>query len=53
MMNTNSKLLALELEAKSESKTADEGLEVSITVFVPLNASHEIKTSQRANNLAP
>jgi hypothetical protein len=53
MMDTTSKPLALELEARSATKTADEGLEVSITVFVPRNASLEIKTSQRASDPVP
>lgn len=52
-MDTKSKPLALEIEAKSGTETVDEGLEVSITVFVPLDASLEIKTSQRKNDAAP
>jgi hypothetical protein len=52
-MDTKSKPLALELEANSGTKAVDEGLEVSITVFVPLDASHEIKTTQRDNDPVP
>lgn len=52
-MDTKSKPLALEIEAKSGTKEVDQGLEVSITVFVPLNASLEIKTSQGKNDPAP
>ena len=53
MIDTKSKPLTLEIEAKSGTETVDQGLEVSITVFVPLNASLEIKTSQRKNDPAP
>lgn len=52
-MDTKSKPLALEIEAKSGTRTVDEGLEVSVTVFVPLNTSVEIKTLQRENDPAP
>lgn len=52
-MDTKAKPLALEIEAKSGTWTVDDGLEVSITVFVPLNTSLEIKTSQRKNDPAP
>jgi hypothetical protein len=52
-MDTKSKPLALEIEAQPGTRTVDEGLEVSITVFVPLNTSLEIKTSQNENDPAP
>lgn len=53
MMDTKSKPLVLELEAKSGTKTVSKGLELSITLYVPRTASLEIKTSQRKNDPAP
>jgi hypothetical protein len=52
-MDTKAKPLALKIEAKSGTWTVDDGLEVSITVFVPSNTSLEIKTSQAKNDPAP
>lgn len=52
-MDTKSKPLALELKARSATKTVSKGLELSITLYVPLNASLEIKISQGKNDPAP